>query len=429
MGDLQTKTSFKHYLYFMFGQQFSLLGSGIIGFVITWWITIETGSAIYLSIASFLIFLPQVIVAPFAGVLSDRLNRKLIIAVVDSLQALLTFMLFLLFFLDIINVWLILTIHTLRNVLFAVHVPTFQAIIPSMVPKDKLSRINGANFLFNGIIFMIGPVLSAILLELFPISYICLIDVITFAIALIPLILIKIPYQVKEIEVIKKKSFSREFKEGFLIVKAIPGMLSLIIFAMIFNFIFRPFNVLWPYIINIIHDGTAFDLAFLFGSMQIGNITGSLITSFKKNWKNKIKINLAGEMFLFAAYFLIIFAPYRSFYLMYIGAFLGAIIFPITVATYLTIFHTIIPSDKIGRVMSIDHTISMAIAPIGAIITGPTAELIGVHPLLFICSLAGIINPIIIWSFTKIRYLDHPEILTIERTTNQEIIKLEAKEA
>jgi DHA3 family macrolide efflux protein-like MFS transporter len=428
MGDLPTKKSFKHYLYFMFGQQFSLLGSGIVGFVITWWITIETGSAVFLSIASFLIFLPQVIVAPFAGVLSDRLNRKWIIAIVDSLQALLTFMLFLLFLVDIINIWLILTIHTFRNILFAVQVPTFQAIIPSMVPKDKLSRINGANFLFNGVIFMIGPVLSAILLELFPISYICLIDVITFAIALIPLILVKIPYQKKEIDFIKKKSFYRELKEGFLIVKTIPGMLSLIIFAMIFNFIFRPYNVLWPYYIKIIHDGTAFNLAFLFGSMQIGNIIGSLITSFKKNWKNKIKINLMGEMFLFTAYFLIIFAPYRNFYLMYIGGFLGAIIFPITVATYLTIFHTVVPSDKIGRVMSIDHTISMAIAPIAALLTGPTAELIGVIPLFFVCSLAGIINPIIIWYFTKIRYLDHIENLTLESITKQEIIKLESQE-
>ena len=76
MEELPTKKSFRHYLYFMAGQQFSLLGSGIIGFVITWWITVETQSILYLSLATFLIFLPQVIVTPFAGVLSDRLNRK-----------------------------------------------------------------------------------------------------------------------------------------------------------------------------------------------------------------------------------------------------------------------------------------------------------------------------------------------------------------
>ena len=82
----------------MVGQQFSLIGSGIIGFVVTWWITVETQSVLYLSLATFLIFLPQVIVIPFAGVLSDRLNRKTIIFTVDLSQAVLTFGLFLIFF-------------------------------------------------------------------------------------------------------------------------------------------------------------------------------------------------------------------------------------------------------------------------------------------------------------------------------------------
>lgn len=149
MEELTTKKTFRHYLYFMFGQQFSLLGSGIISFVIIWWITIETQSPIYLSIATFLVFLPQIFVTPIAGVLADRLSRKSIIFIVDSLQAILTFGMFLLFFTGLTDIWIVLVIHTLRSVLHAFHVPTFRAIIPSMVPKDKLSRINGANFLFS----------------------------------------------------------------------------------------------------------------------------------------------------------------------------------------------------------------------------------------------------------------------------------------
>jgi len=416
--------TFRHYLYFMFGQQFSLLGSNIVGFVITWWITIETQSPIYLSIATFLMFLPQVIITPFAGVLADRWKRKMIIASVDSFQALLTLILALFFFIGFTDIWIVLVVHTLRSVLQAFHVPTFQGIIPSMVPKDKLSRINGTNFLFSGFIYMVGPILSALLLELFPIRYIFLIDIITFLIALGPLIIIKIPFKPRNIIEIEKRSFFREFKEGFAVVKAIPGLLSLIIFAMIFNFIFRPFNVLWPYFINVIHDGTAFDLAFLFGAMQIGNILGSLITSLKKNWKNKIKINLIGEMIVFGAYILIIFAPYRAFFLMMIGGFLGAVTFPITVATYLTIFQLVVPSDKIGRVMSIDHMISMAIAPIGAIISGPAASLIGVTNLFLICIIIGIINPIFIWYFSRIRELDYPKELEIKITPKSELIEL-----
>jgi DHA3 family macrolide efflux protein-like MFS transporter len=297
-----------------------------------------------------------------------------------------------------------------------------------MVPKDKISRLNGANSLFSGLIFMIGPILSALLLELFPITYIFLIDVVTFIIAVVPLLLIKIPFNAKETRAIEKTSFMREFKDGFIIVKAIPGLLSMIIFAMIFNFIFRPFGVLWPYFINVIHDGSAFHLAFLFGSIQVGSILGSLITSIKKEWKNKIKINLIGEMVYFAFYMLIVLAPYQNFILMMIGGFLGAIVFPITLSTYLTILQTVVPSDKIGRVMSIDHTISMAIAPIGALLVGPLAGLMGVVNLLVASAIIGIVNPIILWFFTKIRYLDHLKEPNIEVAPPQEVIELETQE-
>ncbi|MFX1456037.1 MAG: cation:proton antiporter, partial [Promethearchaeota archaeon] len=64
MEQSTTKKSQRHYLYFLFGQQFSMLGSLIVGFVITWWLTIETGSAIILSISVFLMFIPQIVVTP-----------------------------------------------------------------------------------------------------------------------------------------------------------------------------------------------------------------------------------------------------------------------------------------------------------------------------------------------------------------------------
>ncbi len=266
---------------------------------------------------------------------------------------------------------------------------------------------------------------------MFPITFIFLIDVLTFVIALIPLLLITIPNEAKSLKESEseKKSFTREFKEGFIVVKAVPGLLSMIVFAMIFNFINRPFNVLWPYFINITHDGTALNLALLFGSMQIGRLLGSLITSIKKEWNHKIKINLIGVTIFFAAYLLISFAPYQSFNLMMIGGFLGAIIFPITVATYLTILQTVVPSDKIGRVMSIDHTISMAIAPIGALMAGPMADLMGINTLFIICAFIGIIYPVLLWFFTKIRYLEYPQEKKIEVVRKQEIIELKAQEA
>ncbi|MEE9377716.1 MAG: MFS transporter [Candidatus Lokiarchaeia archaeon] len=406
MEQTPTKRNFRHYMYFLFGQQFSMLGSMIVGFTITFWLTMETGSPIILSISVFLMFLPQIIITPLSGVIADRWNKKAIIAFTDSMQAMVTFLLFVFFLFDIQNVWLVLGINTFRASLYAFQYPTVQSLIPTMVPQDKLSRINGINFLFSGVIFTIGPLLAATLLAFFTINQIFFVDIITFLIALVPFLLIKIPRVHRVTEEAAKKSMFKDFKTGLLTIKMVPGLLAMIVFAMIWNFISRPWAVLLPYFILITHEGTAFSLALLITSSQVGTIIGSLIMSVKKTWKHKIKLNIVGSSIFFLCQIPAILAPRGNFILMMISLFPAFVLIPITVSTYLAILQTVVSKDKIGRIMSIDHMISMAIAPIGALIAGPLAEAIGIVNLFLIAAIIGLIFPYIIWFFTKIRQLE-----------------------
>jgi len=354
-------------------------------------------------------FIPQIVVTPLSGVLADRWNRKTIIAISDSLQAFVTFLLFAFFLIDIQNIWLVLGINTFRSGLFAFQMPAVQSIIPTMIPKERLSRINGVNFLFSGLIFSIGPIIAATLLSFFTVEFIILLDIFTFLIAIVPLILIKIPTIHQITEEATKKSFFKDFKTGLTVIRMVPGLLAMIIFAMIWNFIFRPWNVLLPYFILNTHEGTAFNLAILMTLFSIGSIIGSLITSIKKDIKHKIKINIIGASFFFVGQIFAILAPKGNFVLMIISLFPGAVIFPITVSTYLAILQSAVPKDKVGRIMSLDHMISMAIAPIGALISGPLANILGIVNLLLVCAFIGIIYPSFIWFFTKIRHLEYKE--------------------
>ena len=119
MDDIQDNFNFKSYISFWIGQMFSLLGSIIVQFIITWWLTIETQSVIILAISLCLYIIPQVIILPFAGVIADKWNRKKIILIVDSTQAGLTFLMIILFEVDAVNdllgIIIILTINTLRG--------------------------------------------------------------------------------------------------------------------------------------------------------------------------------------------------------------------------------------------------------------------------------------------------------------------------
>ncbi|KKK44429.1 hypothetical protein LCGC14_0587550 [marine sediment metagenome] len=404
MVELASKKTYKNYIFFYSGQLFSLLGSSITQFVIVWWITIETGSPIMLSISSFAYILPMTLAMPIAGVIVDRYNRKNIIFIVDSLQAFTTISIIILFNIGIIEPFLIIILNSLLGLFQGFHMPTVSAIVPTMVPKDKLSRINGMSFLFSGFIHTIGPIIAATFLAFLPIKLILWIDPITYIIALIPLILIKLPTVKPEEKLIKKESFLTEFKEGFQTLKLIPVVSMMLLTSMFVNFLIKPFQTLMPYFINFIHSGNPADLALVSAFISGGVLTGAIITSIKKEWKHKIFIYFFGETVIFLPIVIFVFLPKGSFLLMGIVAGVYGMIMPILNTIYLTLMQTRVPADKLGRISSMDWAISLAISPLGALSAGFLSEILGFRNLILYCAIAGAIIAIIIWRFTSVRY-------------------------
>ena len=415
-----TQKSFRSYMYFGVGQLFSLLGSMVVHFILVWWIEIETESPTFLSLGQFFYFLPMILFIPLAGVLSDKWKRKSIIITVDSLQAFTTFILILFFIFDAINIWIIFLFIGLRSIFQAFHQPTVAAIVPSMVPKDKLSRINGINYLFIGLIQLLGPGIGALLLQFFTIGEILWIDIITFLIALIPLLLISIPVIREEKEVKEKSSFTKDFKEGIIILKAIPGLVILLFMGMLVNFFIQPLGTLLPYFIHTIHGGEELEYALVLIFLQAGVMVGAFFTSIKKEWKHKIEatfigIGIAGIGYAFLAY-----APNGIFIYIGIVIMIMGFVLPIINTIYQTILQTTVPQDKLGRVISIDSALSMVILPLGTILAGPIAELIGIHNLFFFSAIAIVIIAISLYLFTGIRHVDYDKFIE-DMNQNSEI--------
>ncbi len=407
MEELANKSSFRSYMYFWSGQLFSLFGSMVVYFVIIWWVTEETQSPIYLAIGSFFFIICQVVFMPIAGVLADRLNKKVIIVVADSLQAVTTLLLLVLFQMNLANVWTVLIFISIRSIFQAFHLPTVNSIIPAMVPKDKLSRINGINFLFTGVVQIIAPLIGATLMIIMSISTILWLDVITFFIALIPLVFVKIPSVENHGEDVEKKSFFREFKLGFQTIKAIPGLVTIIFLSMLLNFLIRPFDTLMPYYFNVFHGGSASDLAIVLVYFQGGMICGALLTSIKKTWNSKMKVIFGCIFILMMGYGIMALAPPGGYLVIGIGGVAMGLTLPIINSLYQTFIQTVVPADKMGRVTSIDNSLSMSISPIATLLSGPLAEIFGVGNLFLYCAILGMIVTLLIWSFTGIKNVDY----------------------
>ena len=421
MENIAYKSSFSQFLFLWSGQLFSILGSAIVGFAITWWITITTGSATLLSISTFMYILPMALLTPFAGVIADRHNRKTIIAIADSLQALTTFGVIVLFWFNLANPIIVVLIMGLRGIFQAFHVPTASAILPSMVPKDKLSRMNGINYLFISVINIIGPIFGAALYSILSIELILWIDIFTYGIAMVPLLLAKIPLMIKPKEEKEKASFFHEFKLGLKTINLIPGLIVLLLWSMVLNFLLMPTNILLPLYIVVEHGGTEFDYAFMTVFFSVGMIFGSLLTSIKKKWNRKLFSYFGSLFILMGAISVYAFAPKGNYLSMWIASIFIGFMLPIGNTIYMTVIQLTVPQEKMGRITSIDQSLSSIMSPIGALSAGPLADLIGIRPLFLIVSIIGSVGSIAVWKGTRLRkvnYDDQEELDRISESMN-----------
>ncbi len=402
-NELADRQTFRGYLLFWSGQLVSLLGSSIVQFTIIWWITVTTGSALYLSIATFLSLAPIVAIGPIAGVFADRWNRKKLIFVADLIQVLAIVVLIMLFWTGHSGIWQLLGILTFRAVFQAFHEPTVTAITPSMVPKNKLSRMNGLNYLFSGAVRLVGPVSAAVLLQFWQIQEILWIDVLTFLVAMVPLMITKIP-SVKTS--IANSSFKDELKQGFSFVRNARGMLTVAILATGLNFLIMPLSTLLPYFVKFDHFGGAEELALVMAFLEGGILFGGLLMSVKKGFEKKILTTIVAIVIAFLGYALIALTPTGSFWFMALSALVFAVSIPVANVLLQTIMQMIVPLDMQGRVNSVTMALSMAAQPAGTLVSGAIVEVTTTSNLFLGCSVAGVALAVASWFFTDIRHLE-----------------------
>ncbi|MFX1589504.1 MAG: MFS transporter [Promethearchaeota archaeon] len=407
---------FRNYLIFWVGQLFSILGSSVVFFAIQWWITDTTEDPIAISITFFTFVLSMAITSPIAGIVTDHYNRKRIILISDSLQAFSTFILILFFIFNLIQLWSLLIFIAIRSICQTFHFTTENAIIPSMVPKDKLSRINGINFLVTSFINVAGPIIGGFLLLFLAVQEAFWIDIITFLIAVVPLLLIEIP-SVKEVKDNEKGiSFSHAFKEGLNIVRAIPGILGMMMIFMIINFLNQPRGTLTAYYVKVVHGGTVLDFSLVSIAFNIGMLIGGIITAFKKKWKYKMRMIFIAYIIASIGYSLLATVPLGFFPLIWVYMAMIGFSMPTVNSLYYTIIHLSVPKDKVGRVVSIDTTLSLIAMPLGTLASGPLALIIGTRNLFLICGILTFLIFSIFYFFTNIRKLNEVKEAEVEES-------------
>jgi DHA3 family macrolide efflux protein-like MFS transporter len=221
-----------------FGQLVSRLGTGMTSLPIAVWAREKTGSATALSLLLFFAIGPAILLGSTAGAIVDRGNRKLMMILADVGAAVSTAVVLLLYATGNLQIWHMYVANLLAGVSQAFQGPAFSASITVMAPKEQYSRANGMMTLVYSIPEVAAPLLAGILIRVIGISGIVSIDLLTFAFAVIMVVLVHIPQPETTSEGKEARgSLWNESIYGFRYILKRPGLLGLQVVFLAVNFV------------------------------------------------------------------------------------------------------------------------------------------------------------------------------------------------
>jgi DHA3 family macrolide efflux protein-like MFS transporter len=385
------------------GQAFSLLGSSLVSFALIWWMTDTTGSATVLATAATIEFLPRVFVGPFAGALVDRWNRRMVILAADSITALATAGLIYLVWAGNMQIWHVYALMLVRSTAGTFHMPAMLSSTSLMVPEDQLTRVQGLNQLLLGLMNIAAPILGAFLFALIPLHSVLAVDLLTAALAILPLLLINIP-QPKRSESPDqiKTSVLGDMRDGFRYVWNWAGLRNVIFIAVSVNLVTIPAITLMPLLVKNEFSGGAMEVASMQSALAVGFLVGGVLLSVWGGFKRNILTAIMGMFGTALGLLLVGLAHTVAFQLAMAGIFIAGLMNVLMNGPAFALLQTVVDADMQGRVMALVMSLANAMTPLGLLVTGPLADKIGVN-LMFIfasvvfviCGAFTLVNPAI----------------------------------
>jgi DHA3 family macrolide efflux protein-like MFS transporter len=381
------------------GQAVSLIGSSLVQFALVWWMTRTTGSATVLATASLIAMLPQIFLAPFAGALIDRWNRKMVMIVADSLIALATLVLIYLFAAGRESIWTVYTILFIRSAGGAFHYPAMQASTSLMVPKAQLARVAGLNQTLNGIVNIISPPLGALLIGLLPMQGVLATDVITALLAVSILVVVAIPQPPRQLAqangTARKTSYRQDLREGWTYLVSWPGLLAVALLAMIINFLLTPAGSLIPLMVTKVFQKGALELGWVDAAFGLGIIIGGLVLSAWGGFKKRIITSLMGIIGIGVGILVFGLLPTNLYYVSLVSALLLGSMQVMANGPLSAIFQSAVDPDMQGRVLTLVGAGATAMSPLSLLVAGPVSDWLGIRTWYLLGGSASIIMAVI----------------------------------
>lgn len=360
------------------GQAISLITSAILQMAIVWYLTEKTGSAMVLSMATLVGFLPQALGGPIIGVYVDRWSRKKVMIASDIIIAAAAALLAIVAFFIELPVWLIMIVLFIRSIGTAFHSTALNAATPLIVPEEHLAKCAGYSQSLQSVSYIISPAAAALLYSVWDLNAIIAIDILGAIVACIAVAMVAIP-KPEARPANSPSGFATEIKEGYQALKEHRGLVSLLWIGGLFIFAFMPINALFPLMTLGYFGGTMVHASIAEIVFAVGMLAGGLLLGAWGGFNNR-SLTIVASLFVMGAALVGSGALPTSGFIAFAVccAFMG-FSGPFYNGVQVALFQENIKPEYLGRVFGLYGSVMALAMPIGLIISGVFADQIGVN--------------------------------------------------
>ena len=387
------------------GQAVSLITSAILQMAIIFYLTEKTGSAMVLSMASLVGFLPYAVFGPAIGVLVDRHDRKKIMIGADLIIAAAGAVFAIVALYMELPVWIVMIVLFIRSIGTAFHTPALNAVTPLLVPEEQLTKCAGYSQSLQSISYIVSPAVAALLYSVWDLNAIIAIDVLGAVIASITVAIVRIPKLGDQVQSLEP-NFIREMKEGIVVLRQNKGLFALLLIGTLYTFVYMPINALYPLISMEYFNGTPMHISITEIAFASGMLAGGLMLGRLGSYEKRVPL-ITGSFFMMGASLAIAgLLPPSGFIIFVVCCAIMGLSVPFYSGVQTALFQQKIKPEYLGRVFSFTGSIMSLAMPLGLILSGFFADRIGINHWFLISGILIIGIAIVCPMMTEVRKLD-----------------------
>ena len=347
-----------------------------------WLVLTLTNSAFWLGVVGFAGSIPFLIFTLFGGVVADRVNKRKLLIVTQSVMMVLAFTLAALTWMNRITVWEVVVLAFLNGMAMAMNAPSYQALVPREDLTNAIA-LNSAQFNMSRIL---GPTLGGYAMALFGMAGNFFLNGVSFLAVLWALTRIKYPEQ----EASHYPGLLASLRQGFAYLNGRKQMLVLVWMTAVVSFLAIPFITFIPYFVRVqLHAGET-GLGWLLAASGLGAVLGAVTVAARGTLRHRGKVVTLGGLLFFSA--IISFCYSHSFVLSQCLLLVEGFSAILMISSFNVAIQHLSSDEMRGRVMSIYATCFLGLPPLGALMAGEMSRHIPTgHVLASMAGTAGIL--------------------------------------